>query len=106
MENWCVQVFRSHGTKLTVRNLDALPFKVPCEQRENIERSRVDQVSGQIVEPVQNLFGAVRSSPKSPRISLEAVCEYFAVDKYLPYESMQTTPCQLQPQHHPRKTNK
>ena len=79
---------------------------MPCEQGKNIERSRVDQVSGQIFQPVENSSGAVRSSPKSPRISLEAVCKNFAVDKYLPYESMQTTPCQLQPQHHPRKTNK
>ena len=29
-------------------NLDASPFKVPCEQNENIEQFRVNEVYGQI----------------------------------------------------------
>ena len=49
-------VFRSHGTTFT----DVQPFKVPCDQSENIERSRVNEVSGQIFQPVENSFGAVR----------------------------------------------
>ena len=48
-------VFRSHGTTFT----DVQPFKVPCDQSENIERSRVNEVSGQIFQPVENSFGAV-----------------------------------------------
>ena len=52
----------------------------------------------------------IRPVPSEARPSHQefsrTVCKNFAVEKYLPYESMQTTPCQLQPQHHPRKTNK
>ena len=35
-------------------NLDAEPFKVPCEQNENIERLRVNELSGQVCQPVEN----------------------------------------------------
>ena len=49
-------VFRSHGTTFT----DVQPFEVPCDQSENIERSRVNEVCGQIFQPVENSFGAVR----------------------------------------------
>ena len=49
-------VFRSHGTTFT----DVQPFKVPCDQSENIERSRVNEVSGPIFQPVENSSGAVR----------------------------------------------
>ena len=37
----------------------AQSFKVPCEQSENIELSRVNEVHGQILPPVENSFGAV-----------------------------------------------
>lgn len=49
-------VFRSHGTTFT----DVQPFKVPCDQSESIERSSVNEVFGQIFQPVENSFGAVR----------------------------------------------
>ena len=49
-------VFRSHGTTFT----DVQQLKVPCEQSENIERSRVNEVSGQIFQPVENSSAAVR----------------------------------------------
>ena len=44
-------VLRSHGTTTFT---DVQPFKVPCEQSENIERSCVNEVSGQIFQPVEN----------------------------------------------------
>ena len=49
-------MFRSHGTTFTI----VQPLKVPCEQSENIERSHVNEVSGQIFQPVKNSSGAVR----------------------------------------------
>ena len=49
-------VFRSHGTTFT----DVQQFKVPCEKSENIERSRVNEVSGQIFQLFGNSSGAVR----------------------------------------------
>ena len=48
-------VFRSHGTTFT----DLQQFKVPCEQSENIERSCVNEVCGQIFQPIENSSGAV-----------------------------------------------
>ena len=42
------------GPDLYNRNnhLDAQPFKVPCEKRENFEGSGVNEESGQIFQPV------------------------------------------------------
>lgn len=48
-------VFRSHGTTFT----DLQQFKVPCERSENIERSRVNEVCGQIFQLIENSSGAV-----------------------------------------------
>ena len=44
-------VLRSHGTTTFT---DVQPSKAPCEQSENIERSRFNEVSGQIFQPVEN----------------------------------------------------
>ena len=40
------------GSQGTIENLDAKPFKVQCEQSENIEGSRVNKVAGQMFQPV------------------------------------------------------
>ena len=45
--------------QLPYDNLDAKPFQIPCEQSENIERSRQNEVSGQIFSPVENSSSAV-----------------------------------------------
>ena len=53
-------MFRSHGTNLTVRKFKRLAaFKALFEQRENIEQSRVNEVSGQFVQSVKNSTGVV-----------------------------------------------
>ena len=44
---------------LTVGKFKRLQFKFSCEQSESIERSRVNQVSGQIFSPVENSTGEV-----------------------------------------------
>ena len=45
-----------HGTNLTERHLDVKPFKVSCERSGNIERFRVNEISVQIFQPVENLY--------------------------------------------------
>ena len=76
------------------KHLDAQPFKVPCEQSENVEQSRVDKVFGQIFRSVENSSSVVWTWPyrrwslrrKKPQgVSSEKMSEhiYFMEDNLL-----------------------
>ena len=65
-----------HGTNLTERNLDVKPFKVSCERSENIERFRVNEMSVQIFQPVENL--SIERSLMSKNNNLHVHHTFFA----------------------------